>query len=115
MTTVEPSSPRLLVMCLIIVVLPYAASGDQMHHSQVGVDEFDTHERQNDSAQTPDEQISPQQRIRSEWLILHSFQCNRNQQGNYDRIENNGGQDRRGWRMQIHNVHCFQPWQRPGE
>ena len=79
------------------------------------VNQFDANERCNYTAHSPNQQIATQQRVGADGTILHTFERDRNQQRNNNRIENHRRQNRRSGRVQIHDVEWLEPRQRRGE
>src|ERR1019366_1657316 len=71
--------------------------------------------RQNDPAQTPNQQVSTQQRIGTRRTIPHSAQGDRNEEWNDYRVEDNRRENGRRWRVKVHDVHHLQPRQCAGE
>src|SRR5262245_26267364 len=72
-----------------------------MQRDHDDVDQLDTDERNDDAAESPDEEVAPQERIGAERLVCDAAEGDRNQQRDDDGIEDDGGEDRRRRGMQV--------------
>src|SRR5208282_5672174 len=88
---------------------------NQMERNHKEVDCLDAYERNDHAADTPDQQILPQERVRTQRLVADSSKSDRNKQRDDQRVKYDGRKNRRSRRVQMHNVDLLQPWQRPSE
>ena len=61
---------------------------DEVHCGEDQVDQLDTEERCHHTSQPPDQQVSPEQRVGSDRAVLDSLKGDRNQERDYDGVEN---------------------------
>ena len=79
------------------------------------VDELDADERGDHAAEAPNQQVAAKQGVGPDGTILHALQGDGDQQRDDDRVEDHGREDRRGGRVQVHDVQRLEPGQRGGE
>ena len=81
-------------------------SSSEVKRGDDNVDRFDADEGQNEAADAIDKQISSEKRCRPHRPVGDSFQGERDQRNDDQRIEDDGRQNRRLRRRQSHHVQC---------
>src|ERR1700722_3208547 len=116
MTTVRPSSHRLLTkLFFIVVILDQPCSGNHVHSAKDDIDNLDARERHYYTAQPPDKQVPFEQCVSSERYILYASQRDRDER-RYDQcVKDDRRQYGRGRRFKIHDVHRLDPREGAGE
>src|SRR2546428_10477886 len=68
------------------------------------IDELDSNKRNDNAADTVDEQVALQRGERADGSIFHAAQRQGNERNNDERIEDHGAEDRAGRTVQPHDV-----------
>src|SRR6266568_8722519 len=91
-TTLNAKSNTLLEKYCAMAMSPYLPkrSGYQMQTDQDEVDQFDTNKRDDHPAEPPDQQIPPEEGVRTERLVGHPFERDGDEQRDDEGIEDHG-------------------------
>src|ERR1700679_3717623 len=79
------------------------ASG-QMKEDEELVDELDPHERDEDAAEPIDEEVPAKEQRRSDRSVLNAAERERDEEDDYDRIEDDGRENRAVGGREVHHV-----------
>src|SRR5688572_15899358 len=83
-------------------------SSDETDSDQQQVDQLDAHERDEHTTQPIDEQIAAQEHSRGCGPGLHTAQCERNQEEDYQSVEDHRRQNRTLGARKVHDVERVQ-------
>src|SRR5262245_51050092 len=99
--TVSSSSARSAAQCwrMMLVIFMSGHPGEELDYQ---VDEFDTDERRDDAAEAVHQEVAAQQLRRAGRGVANTFERQRDQEHDDDRVEDHRGQDCRLRTVQAH-------------
>src|SRR5579863_5174357 len=85
----------------------WVTSSNQMRQHQTPVNELDSRERNENTSQAVDQQVTPQEHGSPQGAVLHPLQCQRDQEHDDQRVEDDGRQNGRKGARQAHDIQGF--------